>query len=57
MPHRENEDAIALEATLGVWIPAHRAKARAGKLTPARRRNLDQTVPNWNSTRASLRSG
>lgn len=56
MPHRENEDATALEATLDVWIQTQRAKARTGKLTPTRRHTLDQTVPGWNNTRASLRS-
>ena len=49
--------ATALEATLDVWIQTQRAKARAGKLTPTRRHILDQTVPGWNTTRASLRSG
>ena len=57
MPHRQNENATELEATLDVWIQTQRAKARAGKLSYTRRHTLDQTVPGWNSTRASLRSG
>ncbi|MDF9278835.1 helicase associated domain-containing protein [Arthrobacter sp. EH-1B-1] len=57
MPHRQNENVTELEATLDVWIQTQRAKARAGKLTPARRSALDETVPGWNTTRASLRSG
>lgn len=57
MPHRQNEDASELEATLDVWIQTQRAKVRAGKLSPARREILDRTVPGWNATRASLRSG
>lgn len=56
MPHRQHEDATGLEATLDVWIQTQRAKARAGTLTPDRRDTLDQTVPGWNTTRASLRS-
>ena len=57
MPHRQNENATELEATLDVWIQTQRAKARAGKLSPTRRRILDDTVPGWNTTRASRRSG
>lgn len=57
MPHRQNEDASELEATLDVWIQTQRAKVRAGKLSSARREILDRTVPGWNATRASLRSG
>lgn len=57
MPHRQNTDATELEATLDVWIQTQRAKSRAGKLTPTRRDTLDQTVPSWNTTRASLCSG
>ncbi|WP_104119090.1 helicase associated domain-containing protein [Arthrobacter sp. B1805] len=57
MPHRQNENATELEATLDIWIQTQRAKARAGKLTPTRREILDRTVPSWKTTRASLRSG
>ncbi|GAB3547465.1 hypothetical protein GCM10027404_09600 [Arthrobacter tumbae] len=57
MPHRENEGATALEATLDVWIQTQRAKARAGKLKHIRRHTLDRSVPDWNNTRTSLRSG
>ncbi|MDF9279591.1 helicase associated domain-containing protein [Arthrobacter sp. EH-1B-1] len=57
MPRRANEGANALEATLDVWIQTQRAKARAGTLTPTRRNTLDRTIPGWNTTRASQRSG
>ena len=47
--HQKTEDQE--ERTLGVWLHTQRIDARAGKLTPAKEKQLNEAIPGWRQGR------
>ena len=49
--HRHQKTDDTKERTLGVWLHEQRIKCRAGRLSPAKEKKLNEALPGWREGR------